>query len=240
MIAIRPALESDDEASSGLDVLRASPMSRIVFRETHICPVGEDCPAEVIAAARGPFRCGVCPLACKSIDHLPAIVAKQRLLLERIQASQEAYRRLVDRGDGASELGELYDAIDVDIQDYLGWRLAEEVLEDMREKLGSAPDVLHAEDPEIIRRHLKRVMKPSSEQEFVLRPVVEANAYPTMATDRLRLQALKLRKRILAGLEKIEVQEDEDDEIAGLASLVTVMLKARDATLVDCPIRRIP
>jgi hypothetical protein len=45
-------------------------------------------------------------------------------------------------------------------------------------------------------------------------------------------QALKLRRRILAGLESIDVPEEEDgDEIAALASLVTVMLKARNTTV---------
>lgn len=234
MVAIRPILESEEEAKSGLDLLRVSPMSHIVFRETHVCPVGENCPAEVIAVTQATFRCGSCPLACKSVDHLPAIVAKQRLLQERIQSAQETYQRLTARGDAMGELGEIYDAIDADIQEYLGWRLAEEVLEDMRATLGAHTDMFHTEEPEMIRRHLTRVVKPSSEQEFILRRVMEANAYPTMATDRLRLLAARLRKRILAGLEVVEVpqeEQEEEDEIAALASLVKLVLKAKGATL---------
>ncbi|MDN3564105.1 hypothetical protein ACFQY5_33130 [Paeniroseomonas aquatica] len=231
IVALRPILESDAEGASGLDLLRTSPMSRLVFRETHVCPIGEDCSAEVIAITKAPFRCGSCPLACKSVDHLPAIVAKQRLLSERIRAGQETYRKLAARGDAAGELGELYDAIDADIQEYLGWLLAEEILEDMRIKRGASAEAIHTEEPEIIRRHLIRVVKPSSEREFILRRVVEANVYPTMATDRLRLLAGRLRKRIHAGLEPIDVPDEEEDEIAALASLITVSLKAKGANL---------
>ena len=200
---------------------RASPMSQIVFRETHICPVGEHCPEEVVAETGGQRRCGTCPLACKCIDHLPAITAKQRQLLERLQSSREAFTTAsFSAGAEESELGEIYDAIEADFQEYLGWRLAEEILEDMRLRLGPTSEHLHAAQPEIIRQHLTRVVKASGQQEFVLRRIVEANEYPTLATDRLRLQVLKLQRRLMAGQVDLELldRDDDEDEIAGFCA----------------------
>lgn len=233
MISLRQTLNSSADDDTGLDLLRASPMSQVVFRETHICPVGENCPPEIVVEIGGYRRCGVCPLACKCIDHLPAIAAQQRFLLERTQSSRETYSRLSNRDGAAGELGELYDAMEADFQEYLGWRLAEEILEDMRRQTHLDPERIHVAEPEIIRRHLERVVKPTDQVEFVLRRVIEANTYPTLATDRLRLQALKLTKRIMAGTLDAEtlIGEEDCDEIAGLASLVTTVLKSRNVTL---------
>jgi hypothetical protein len=235
MIALRRSLEVDEDDGSGaLELLRASPMSQVVFRETHICPVGEHCPEEVVAETGGQRRCGICSLACKCVEHLPAITAKQRQLLERMQSSLEAYNRLLLRRTEASEIGEVYDAIEADFQEYLGWRLAEEILEDMRLRLGPTSEHLHAAQPEIIRQHLTRVVKTSSEQEFVLRRIVESNEYPTLATDRLRLQALKLKRRLMAGqigVELLDTDDDDGDEIAGFARLVSTVLRSRNMTL---------
>jgi hypothetical protein len=235
MMALRPGIDSTKEDSSGLALLRATPMSQIVFRETHICPVGELCPPEIILELGGQRRCGICPLACKCVDHLPAIAAKQRQLLDRIQSSREDYVRLSKLGDEISELAEIYDAYEADFQEFLGWRLSEEILEDMRMQLGAQSETLHAAEPEIIRRHLTRVVKMSSQQEFVLRRIVEANVYPTLATDRLRLQALKLKRKVMAGL--IDAgslngsEDDSHDDIVSLSRFILIVLKSKNLTL---------
>ena len=59
----------------------------IRWHDTHVCPVGNQCPAEVIANIGAMNRCGICPLAAKCIDHLPAIDAKQSELHERIKTA---------------------------------------------------------------------------------------------------------------------------------------------------------
>lgn len=235
MIGLRRGLEDDPgNASAALALLRASPMSQIIFRETHICPVGEHCPEEVVAEIREPRRCGICPLACRCIDHLPAIVAKQKQLLERIDDSRTAYNRLLERKTECSELGEIYDAKEADFQEYLGWRLSEEILEDMRHKLGPASEHFHVAQPDIVRRHLTRVVKASSQQEFVLHRIVEANEYPTLATKGLRLHALMLKRRFLAGrvgIKQLDADDDGEDEIAGLASLISTVLRSKKLNL---------
>jgi hypothetical protein len=141
----------------------------------------------------------------------------------------------LERKTEVSELGEIYDAMEADFQEYLGWMFAEEILVDMRHKLGDNSEQIHAAQPEIIRKHLTRVVKASTQQEFVLRRIVEANEYPTLATDRLRLQALKLKRRVMAGHVALELlnedDDDEEDELAGFALMVSTVLKSKNLTL---------
>ncbi|RKK03150.1 hypothetical protein EBE87_21540 [Pseudoroseomonas wenyumeiae] len=233
IMALTPAMEPDEADPIALDLLRSSPMASIVFRETHICPVGEYCPAEIVAQIGGNRRCGTCPLACKSIDHLPAIAAKRRELKERLLASQEAYGRMAARGSEGSELGEIYDAIEADLQELLGWSLAEEILSDMRRDIAASGEAIHAASPEIIRRHLLRVTRPSSDREFLLRRVVESNAYPTLETDRLRFQVMQIKSEILAGLGDVAslMPEGAGDPVAEFAGFIKTVLKARNISI---------
>ena len=231
ILALQPGLDAEAESAGALEVLRALPMSQIVFRETHICPVGEHCPAEVIAETGSARRCGICPLDCKCVDHLPAIAAKQRQLLERAKASLEAYARLSQMDGQGSELGEIHDASGADFQEYLGWCLSEDIRQNSPEGL----DQIHVARPEIVRQHLTRVVKRSSDQEFVLRRIVESNEYPTLATDDLRRQAVKMTKRLMAGVidtgDLLAAYDGDEDEIVGFARLVSTVMKANDYSL---------
>jgi hypothetical protein len=114
-----------------LEALRTAAENEIVFRDTHICPVNQCCPPEMIEIGAS-LRCGLCPLACAGYDHLTAISAKIRQLLETIMALRKAYRSLVKAKTEESELLALYDRIDLEKQEYWGWRLKEEIIWNMR------------------------------------------------------------------------------------------------------------
>ena len=139
------------------------------------------------------------------------------------------------RLDGESELGEIYDAIEADVQELLGWRLAEEILWAMRRDLELSGEAIHAGSPEIIRKHLLKVSKPTSEREFLLRRVIESNAYPTLETDRLRFQVMQIKSEILAGLGNVAglMPNSEEDTVAEFAGFIMTVIKARNISLED-------
>jgi hypothetical protein len=234
IVNVRHALNEGEDVDA-LELLRAAPISRIVFRDTHICPVDEQCPPDVVQAFGGKYRCGSCWLACKSIDHLPAIAAKRRQLAERIQSNLKLYQRALSNKENSAELNELYDTIEDDLNEYLAWTLTEQVLWDISQKRGENSEVLFASEPEIVRQQLQRVSRPCSEQEFVLRRIIESDAYPSLATDELRLRALKLKRQIIAGTagidEIVSNQDDEADDIAAFARFVYFVLRAKNLTL---------
>ena len=84
-IALWSTKDVEAYQTEGVRLLQEGPMSRIRFRETHICPVGEECPSDIIEQIGEPKRCGICPLAMKCIDHLTAMTAKCNQLVERIK-----------------------------------------------------------------------------------------------------------------------------------------------------------
>ena len=126
------SIEDDKlDEHNGLALLKSGPMSHIRFRETHICPVGEECPADIVRHIGAPKRCGICPLAMKCIDHLPPIAAKRNQLVERIRYLHAQRKRMEDAGEPAASLDALWDEIQLDINELLGWKFSEEVLRGM-------------------------------------------------------------------------------------------------------------
>ena len=235
IISLRRALDNADETSA-IAILKASPLSQIVFRDTHICPVGEHCPEEVIRAIGEGRRCGLCQLACKSFDHLTAIAAKVRFFDERIRIHKATQQRFLKNKASDGDLAEIYDMIDADVQEMLAWKLTEDILWDIKNQYPeSYRDHIHVTQPDLVRQHLRRIVRPCSEQEWLLRRIIEANTYPTMSTDWLRLQANKLKRRILADVGPVsglvDIDDDTVDDVEVLASFVTTVMRAKNRGL---------
>ena len=225
--------KEDKKRITAIERLKASPMSQVVFRPTHICPVGEQCPEEVIKVTGAARRCGLCPLACRSVDHLPAISAKKNELLERIRSSQQAFNRLEKDGE-MDALAEIWDAMEIDTQEFLAWSLTEDVLWDMSKHLKKDETQYHTIEPELVRKHLERVVKKTSQQDFVLKRIVESNEYPTMQTDRVRIFADRIRRKMLVNPEdSLGIFDDPSDSISDIASFIKTEMKTRNFTLED-------
>lgn len=202
-IALWNTAETESLNGESIEELRSGPMSLVRFHPTHICPVGDECPADVVKLAGDFKRCGICPLALKGIDHLPAIAAKKNCLLERIR--YQLKQRDAFEGSGDVEAAEnIWDSVELDTNEWVGWQLSEEVLvkshaEVMAEQRSSDEGFFyHAEQPEVVRKHLQRVVKNSSEVEFLLSRIAESNAYPTLQTPQIQAVASGIRRRLLA------------------------------------------
>lgn len=230
-IALWNTADIDSMSPEAIELLRNGPMSLVRFHPTHICPVGDECPADIVKSTGGFRRCGMCPLALKGIDHLPAIAAKKNALLERIRYQLKQRETLEGAGEveGAEES---WDSIELDTNEWIGWQLSEEVLaksyaEVMADE-GSSFDssFYHAEAPEIVRQHLQRVVKSSSEVEFLLCRIAESNAYPTMQTPQVQAVASAIRRRILGSRDSRDFISDlpgNADVVFASSLLKTVM-----------------
>lgn len=234
-MALWSTSEEDLEKRDGLELLRSGPMSRIRFRETNICPVGEECPEDIVKIIGAPKRCGICPLAMKCVDHLPAIAAKSNLLVERIRFASIKIARLRSRGEPQAAVNEIWDEMELDVNELLGWRFSEEMLTEIYRKAptGSGASALHAERPDIIRSHLQRVTKSRSEAEFLLQRLADSNAYPTMATPRIQLLASSMRRRLLAGkdLDEFTIAGGDHDDIEAVSRMLGIMMKAANLSI---------
>ncbi len=218
---------------NGLALLKSGPMSHIRFRETHICPVGEECPADIVRHIGAPKRCGICPLAMKCIDHLPPIAAKRNQLVERIRYLHAQRMRMEAAEEPAASLDALWDEIQLDINELLGWKFSEEVLRGMhteaeRNADAGAATLIHVDRPDIVRRHLQLVTRQCDRTEFLLQRLAESNAYPSMTSPQVQTAASLLRRRFSAGqgLDDLTTQTDESDDVRAAASMLGTLMKA--------------
>lgn len=216
---------------NGLALLKNGPMGRIRFRETHICPVGEECPADIVRHIGAPKRCGICPLAMKCIDHLPPIAAKRNQLIERIRYLHARRKRMEDADEPSASLDAVWDEIQLDINELLGWKFSEEILRGMHAEAERNVDMatlIHVDRPDIVRRHLKLITRQCDRTEFLLQRLAESNAYPSMTSPQVQVAASLLRRRLSAGqgLDDLATLTDESDDVRAAASMLSTMMKA--------------
>jgi hypothetical protein len=216
--------EDSKEEAPGLRMLREGPMSKVRFRETHICPVGEECPADILEQIGEPRRCGSCPLAMKCVDHLPAIAAKRNQLLERVKYQHKRLKHLQERGEPTAVLDEVWECIELDVNELLGWQLSQEVLERMRKE--------SIEDGNVLL-HVERVTRSSNTAEFVLQRIADSNAYPSLATPQVQLAASQVKRKLLAGqgLDALTFDDDDFSDIRGVSSLLALMMKTEGISM---------
>jgi hypothetical protein len=221
----------------GLRLLQDGPMSRIIFRETHVCPVGEECPSDIVEKIGEAKRCGICPLAMKCIDHLTAIAAKCNQLVERIGYQTKHKDRLIARNEPTVVLDEIFDSIEIDTNELLGWKTSNEMLEKLRIDATCESDLylMHVDEPEIVRKHLERVSRSSNTVEFLLQRIADSNAYPRLSSPYIEASASQIRKQILAGrsLDSIGVWSEDPDNIRATANMLNIIMKSKGLSIAD-------
>ncbi|MEM5345805.1 hypothetical protein [Paraburkholderia azotifigens] len=223
--------ELTEDKEDALELLRASPASVIAWHPTHACPVGNQCPRDIIPKIGGPRRCGLCPLAAKCVDHLPAIAAKKNELRERIVSTSRRIRKMEAANADPELIAELYRQRELDTKEFMGWELSEQILYDQAERLGSEGLTrYHVDSPELVRLHLERVSRNPTDSEFFLQRIAESNAYPSMETPEVRARAARYIRAILAraGYEDAATTEIEPyEELRCFASLVKPFMDAK-------------
>jgi hypothetical protein len=221
-------INSEDDAS-GVERLRTTAAADIAFRETHICPVGEVCPADVMDVIVQPRRCGLCPIAVKCVDHVTAMTAKRHKLLEQAMDAGKLLDRMRGQGEPTASLEEIAEARRLDLVEALGWQRAIELMETERQRIeAEGIEPVHVERPETVRLHLKMVARTTDAREFLLKRLDDAVAYPVVQTPALEARARQLRQRLLAGrgLEEAARQYDLPSEIEAFLRAIQVAAKA--------------
>jgi hypothetical protein len=194
------SLSLNGDTKTGLDVLRETRALGAVFNKTEICPYGNQCPHEVVVALKGFRRCGPCHFAVRSIEHVQAISAKIRQVLEGLD---EVEARL-DATDSENLTADEWDALaknrDVLAEDLGAWQVSAEVLEVMRQRVdaGVSTKTWHIQRPEIIEQHLKRALFPTEATDYLLARLHESEAFPALESPQIRAKFDLLRRNLLA------------------------------------------
>lgn len=188
---------------SGIDVLVQTMAVDAVLNKTEICPYGNRCPTDVIKLLNKSNRCGLCPYAVRSVDHLPAVSAKVKQLMEELvelkskidDANCNAPERYTD-----AEFDQL-DKICSDLsEDITGWQLSEEVLYHTLQRLKTGKDTGRwvVQMPEVVKRDLRRVNMPSTVTAYTLARLQECITFPTLESPQIRARFELMRRQLLA------------------------------------------
>ncbi|MDP2030559.1 MAG: hypothetical protein Q8K12_13050 [Thiobacillus sp.] len=203
-ISLWSTADSTNLDEDGMKMLREGPMSLIRFRETHICPVGEECPLDIVQKIGSFRRCGLCPLAMKCVDHLPSIAAKISALHERIQYLTKHKKQLEEAGE-ITVADALWDEMELEANEMLAWKASEELLAKIyQEKIHNSDNdsdevVYHVERPDIVRRLLQSVTRKTEQADFLLLRIAESNAYPSLQTPQIQAIAANFLRSMMAG-----------------------------------------
>lgn len=190
-----------DIEENGIDVLKRTRYAGAAENKTEICPYGNNCPADVLKLTKGYRRCAVCPYAVRSVDHLPAISAKGRQTLEKLLELEETIDSDgLEERYSANEIDALHEERALLAEEVTAWRLAEEVLEQTRQKLasGEIQSQWVVGKPEIIERHLKAIAFPTQGTERLIARLAECIEFPMLESPTIRGQFDLLRRQILA------------------------------------------
>ncbi|HEY8381907.1 MAG TPA: hypothetical protein VIL09_07150 [Microvirga sp.] len=213
----------------GIALLRSTPMAQVAFRETHICPVGEMCPSNVMDVIVEPRRCGLCPLAVKGVDHLPSISAKMRQLLEQVREGASLIERMRGRGEPVATIEEVQQRRRLDVMEYEGWRTSLLSLTARLDELGREPaEMFHVGMPDAVRLHLRMVTRDAGMAEFILQRIADSDGHAAFETPTLRAQAAQLRQRLLASSRALDAEVDlvDADPVRSFLSSLKVTLEA--------------
>ena len=184
---------------NGIDVIRKRGIGEAAFNKTEICPYSNDCPKEVLLQLKGTRRCSLCSYAVRSIDHLPALVARAKYTLEMLLELSET----IDKAEGGYTEQEL-DMLELERQtlgeDLVGWQFCIETLEMQRIRVVVGDDTRTwvVEKPEIIEQDLQRVAVQTDTTNYILSRIQESIQYPNFQSPSVKAKFDLYRRKILA------------------------------------------
>lgn len=223
-----------EDGKNGIDVLKETRGANAAFNKTELCPFGNHCPPDVLRDLRGIGRCGMCAYAVRSIDHLPAVVAKVKQFAEHLIALEEQLDSVdVDERFSEIEQQQLESERQRIGDELTGWKLASEILETQRRRIELGKDSRRwvVSKPEIIEQALQRLAVPSSDAAYVLARLAESVAYPTFDSPEIKSRFDLLRRQLLANVGNIRsalTSQQPTDVAAQCAGLLRTVVDANN------------
>lgn len=228
-----------EESETGLDVLAQVGVGNAAYNLTEICPYNNTCPSKIVKLLGGIRRCALCPIAVRSIDHLPAIVAAKRRsfeLLSDIEKRIDLWER--DKSYTDDELDDMEQQRQRVGEEFAGWNLCEAVLEAARARMQAGDDNRGwvIERPEILKMELRRVELDGNDTLHLLARLAECVSYPGFSSPQMGRVFDMCRRRVLAASGDFKKAFDLDipiDAASECAGLLRSLVLAKGLTVED-------
>ncbi|OED65656.1 hypothetical protein A165_09350 [Vibrio tasmaniensis ZS-17] len=183
-------------------------VDQLAFNSTHICPFNNDCPSDITGKSiNGELPYAGCPYSIKTVDHIPAISAKIRLLTDKAAEHDDTINE-------AKENGESMDAYlnDISLKKFYAdeisaWATSLTCLDSMVNSL-SKKDKWLVGKPKFIQDKLTK-LKSSNELTNTLIRIEEAISFHEFLTPQLKAKVTQLRNKVLAQTGQFQALMDE-------------------------------
>ncbi|WP_156135965.1 hypothetical protein [Delftia sp. ZNC0008] len=221
-----------EDGRNGIDILRETRGANASFNKTEVCPFGNHCPPDVLKDLRGIGRCGMCPYAVRSVDHLPAVVAKVKQGAEQLEAIEYQLDADDFEDHHSDSEQEQLEAERQRLGDELAaWKLVSEVLEVQRRLLEVGQDSRRwvVSKPDIIQQSLQRLAVPTNDTAYILARLAESVAYPTFDSPEIKARFDLLRRQLLANAGNIRaalMSSQPPDVASQCAGLLRTIVEA--------------
>ena len=193
--------ETDSGILSGIKLVNIQPFDALAFMSTHVCPFGNNCPAEVIkdlgAIPNSRTPCGGCYYSIKTVDHLPRIVGHIRTITEEC-AELETYI------DEAKKQGASIESLTPKAQyrkflaaEIVAWSVTVHCLEQMYKEIKTRTSFL-VQKPEIVTEQLERIEIKDGGLSNLMARTSEARTHAEFFTPQLQNQVVVARNKLLA------------------------------------------
>ncbi len=185
---------------NAVKLLQTKDAEEIAFNTTHICPFNNVCPEEVLKQLETDQNnkpCGGCFYSVKTIDHIPAILAKIRAFTDESNELQQYLKNAKANGADASSLSSTAERRKFLTNEIIAWTVTFQCLEQMASDL-SQRDTWLVQKPELLSKKLTRIEIQNEEFHGLLVKSSEAKSYAEFFTPSLEHQIVKARTKLLA------------------------------------------
>lgn len=178
-------------------VINSDENIKFSYESTHICPFNGICPKDVVDKNIY-HKCHICPYAIRTVDHLPAICAIRRKLLEDIEkieielsAKNITNKKLMDLQDKRKTLGEELAAYSI-IRQILDNNLHNLKDSDENHYFAFKPKALQ---DNIVANHFSSL---DDNEKYIIDRIQEVNNFPDLESDLIKAKVQMVTAKILA------------------------------------------
>jgi hypothetical protein len=193
--------ETKDDVLSGIKAAKQRPIDSLAFMPTHICPFGNQCPADVmkdlgaVPGSRTP--CGGCYYSIKTVDHLPRIHGLIRVLTDECSELESHIAEARKNGASPQSLLQKANHRKFLASEIISWSVTAHCLEQMHSEIKTRSSFL-LERPEIISEHLEKLDFGDQSLSNLIARTAEAKSQAEYFTPHLKQQIMVARNKLLA------------------------------------------
>ncbi|PHN29757.1 hypothetical protein [Pseudomonas sp. ICMP 561] len=193
--------ETKDDVVSGVKTARQRSLDSLAFMPTHICPVGNQCTADVVrdlgAVPGSVMPCGGCYLSIKTVDHLPRIHGHIRVLTDECSELESHIAEAKKNGASPESLVHRANHRKFLASEIISWSITAHCLEQMLNDIKARSSFL-IEKPEIVSEHLERLELKDHTLTNLIARTSEAKSHAEYFTPQLKHQIMVARNKLLA------------------------------------------